>query len=67
METRTTYYVSLESLSAEFRLPQRYLRDLARQKKIPCLIVAGRLRFNSRAVASALDELAVQGADHEER
>ncbi len=62
METK---FENLESLSAQFRLPQRYLRELAVQKKIPFLIVGGRLRFNPDAVADALDRIAREGADHE--
>jgi hypothetical protein len=64
METTKSKFETLEGLAAEFHLPQRYLRDLANQGKIPFLNVGGRLRFNPRAVADALDRIAVRGGNH---
>jgi hypothetical protein len=66
METGKVNFVTLESLSAEFHLPQRYIRDLANQKKIPCLNVGGRLRFNPRAVADVLDKLAAKAVSDDQ-
>jgi hypothetical protein len=63
METGKTTFVTLETLSAEFHLPQRYLRDLASQKKIPYLEVGGRLRFDPLTVAEALLGLSRKNAN----
>ena len=53
----TTYY-SLEATAARLNLPQSYIRQLAKEKKIPFLNVRGRLRFNPAAVQAALDRIA---------
>jgi excisionase family DNA binding protein len=60
-------YQSIESLAIELHLPQRYLRQLAEQKKIPFLIVGGRRRFNLIAVKAVLDRLAEVEVSHEAR
>lgn len=51
-------YVSLEGLTATFRLPLSYLRELAETNKIPSLNIKGRLRFNPEAVQEALNKMA---------
>ena len=58
-------YVSLEGLTATFRLPLSYLRELAKTNKIPSLNINGRLRFNPEAVQQALDKLAAKGGHNE--
>ena len=63
---KTTKYISLEALAATFRLPQNYLRELAKANKIPSLSINGRLRFNPEAVQSALDQIATKEADNGE-
>ena len=62
---KTARYISLEALAATFRLPQNYLRELAKTNKIPLLNINGRLRFNPAAVQKALDELAAKGGHNE--
>lgn len=65
METRKIF-LNLEALAAELGLPQYYLRDLAKQRKIPALDVNGRLRFDPQDVGEALARLARQeGSGHE--
>ena len=61
----TQEYISLEVLAAKFRLPLKYLRELAWDNSIPSLNVNGRLRFNLDAVQQALDRLAEQGASND--
>ena len=56
----TTYY-SLEAVAAKLNLPQTFIRQLADEKKIPCLNVRGRLRFNPAAVQAARDRIAEKG------
>jgi len=51
-------YISLETLAAALNLPQRYLRDLAKEGMIPGLDVNGRLRFSLAAVQDALNGIA---------
>ena len=62
----TTKYISLEALAATFKLPQNYLRELAKANKIPSLSINSRLRFNPDAVQQALDSLAAEGNSHEQ-
>ncbi len=64
METRE--YISLEILSAKTKLPQKYLKELAVEKRIPYLNVNGRLKFNPGAVQQALDKLAATGGHDEQ-
>ena len=52
-----TEYLSLEALGAVLDLPQKYLRRLAKEKRIPSLIVGKRMRFQEQAVRAALSEL----------
>jgi predicted transcriptional regulator len=59
METKQ--YISVEVLSAKTKLPQKYLKELAKKNVIPALNVNGRLRFNPEAVQQALDKLAAKG------
>jgi excisionase family DNA binding protein len=66
MEIRPITFHSLESAAAELGLPQKYLRDLARENKIPYLTVGGRMRLNPAAVADALDRLSQQAVSHAE-
>ena len=54
-------YLPLVALAGTLNLPRTFLRELADQKKIPCLNVRGRLRFNPAAVKAALDKLAERG------
>lgn len=56
-------YISLECLSAQTNLPQRYLKELALSHRIPSLNVSGRLRFNPVEVQVALDRLAEEKAE----
>jgi excisionase family DNA binding protein len=58
-------YQSIELLAIELQLPQRYIRQLAEQKKIPFLIIGGRRRFNPIAVKVVLDRLAEVGVNDE--
>lgn len=54
-----TKFVNLNVLAQDFGLPATYLRDLAMSRKIPCLNVRGKLRFDPDDVAVALDKLAM--------
>jgi hypothetical protein len=54
-----TKFVNLNVLAQDFGLPATYLRDLAISRKIPSLNVRGKLRFDTDAVAAALDKLAM--------
>jgi len=65
METIYSYY-SLEGVAAKLHLPQKFIRTLAEEGKIPHLIVGGRMRFNPAAVQAALDRLAEQSQSQEE-
>ena len=53
-----TQYLSLEALAATLGLPQKYLKDLVQNGKIPCLNVNGRLKFDPDNVRKALDRIA---------
>jgi len=53
-----TQYLSLEALAAVLGLPQNYLRQLAKQKRIPSLKVGGRMRFQESEVREALVKIA---------
>jgi len=53
-----TKYVTLGAMAEAVGLPTAYLRELAESRKIPCLFVNGRLRFNPAAVEKALAFLA---------
>ncbi|GAF76833.1 unnamed protein product [marine sediment metagenome] len=57
----TTKYISLEALAATLKLPQKFLRELADNRKIPFLNVNGRLRFNPEVVQTILDQMATEG------
>jgi excisionase family DNA binding protein len=57
-----TKFYTLSAMAEQTGLSKDYLRELADQRKIPCLNVRGRRRFNPGAVQSALDRLAEQGA-----
>ena len=47
-------YISLEKVSRQLRLPQKYIRQQTEAGKIPHLVVGGRLRYQVRAVREAL-------------
>jgi excisionase family DNA binding protein len=53
-------YITLKDLSYRLGLSGNYLRDLAKDGKIPSLNVNGRLRFNLDAVQRALNGLAAK-------
>ena len=61
----TIKYISIEVLAAQLSLPQKYLRELSRQGKIPGLNVNGRLRYNPQLVQKALDNLAIGGTNEQ--
>ena len=50
----TQAYIPLDALATRLGLPRTYLRNLAKEKLIPCLNVNGRLRFDEGSVREAL-------------
>jgi len=48
-------------------LPAPYIKELAQQGKIPFLKIRNRLRFNPEAVQEALDEIAANKGDNDEK
>ena len=65
-ESMDTTYYSLEAVAGKLNLPRVYIRRMAEEKRIPYLVVGGRLRFNPSAVQSALDKIAqLKGGDDE--
>jgi excisionase family DNA binding protein len=57
----TSEYLPLDALAATVGLPRAYLRRLAREGRLPCLNVGGRLRFDEGQVREALRRLAAEG------
>jgi len=51
-------FISLDHLATALGLSRRFLRAAARDGRIPCLEVGGRLRFDESAVRAALARLA---------
>lgn len=50
-------YISLELISARLNLPEKYLKELIEEGKIPYLAVGKRKRFQEQAVRAALSEI----------
>ncbi len=59
-------FVTLDALANHFNLPNSYLKKLAAKNIIPSLNVNGRLRFNSEAVQSALNQIAAKEVNNGE-
>jgi excisionase family DNA binding protein len=65
MEKLISKFVSLGFVSQETGLPQSYIKKLAKENKIPALLVSGRWRFNFEAVEKALADIAAKGGNNE--
>jgi len=56
-------FVKLTVIAQETGLPKAQIKRLAQEGKLPALRLAGRLRFNPKAVQVALDRLAEEKAE----
>lgn len=59
-------FVSMDHLAARLSLPQRYLKQLAADRKIPFLLVGNRMKFNPIAVQEVLGQLASINSEGDE-
>lgn len=50
-------YIQLELISARLNLPEKYLKELVEDGKIPYLAVGKRKRFQEQAVRAALNDI----------
>lgn len=56
-------YISLEKVAGQVNLPQRYIRKLTKEGKIPHLVVSGRYRYQLTNVRQALLEIEQQACE----